>query len=284
MNSQYTLLQLQKSGALATIIVDNPPVNVITSELFAELLAVFEDVGADPNLTVVVMKSKNPDFFLAHFDVEILLALSDAPAEEATATLESYHQMLRGIREMDKVVIGQIEGRIGGGGAELAMNFDMRFGVKGKTLFNQMEVPLGILPGGSGTQMLPRLVGQSRAMEIILGGDDIDAETAEAWGLLNRAFSADAIEDWVAKFAARMASFPVQALRTAKTSIACASKPLAEGLQDEGEMFVELLFTDDAKHQMTKFMAAGGQTHDGELRISKLSQEICSGDSSEKQS
>ena len=278
MSYTYNTLQVQISGPLANVIIDNPPVNVITGELFADLLSLFEELSADPQLTVVVIKSKNPDFFLAHFDVEILLELADGNTEEAASTLESYQRMLKGIREMDKVIIGQIEGRIGGGGSELAMNFDMRFGVIGKTIINQMEVPLGILPGGSGTQMLPRLVGRGRAMEVILAGDDIDAETAERWGLLNRIFAEDEIDAWVAKLAARIASMPATALRTAKKSIDCSSKPLEEGLKDESKLFVDLLFTAEAKQQMTKFMDQGGQTPQGELRIAALGQQICRSD------
>tara|TARA_R110001599_G_scaffold353817_1_gene598939 strand:- start:71304 stop:72143 length:840 start_codon:yes stop_codon:yes gene_type:complete len=277
MSYTYNTLQVQTSGALANVIIDNPPVNVITAQLFADLVALFEELSADPDLTVVVIKSKNPDFFLAHFDVEILLALADANTEEATATLEAYQRMLKSIREMDKVIIGQIEGRIGGGGSELAMHFDMRFGVRGKTTINQMEVALGILPGGSGTQMLPRLVGRGRAMEVILAGEDLDAETAERWGLLNRIFAADEIDEWVAKLAARMASMPATALRTAKQSINCSSKALEDGLQDESKLFVDLLYTAEAKQQMTKFMNNGGQTPEGELRIAELGLEICSG-------
>ena len=276
MSYTYNTLQVQTSGAVANVIIDNPPVNVITAQLFADLVALFEELSADPDLTVVVIKSKNPDFFLAHFDVEILLALTDGNTEEAAATLVAYQRMLKSIREIDKVIIGQIEGRIGGGGSELAMHFDMRFGVRGKTTINQMEVALGILPGGSGTQMLPRLVGRGRAMEVILAGEDLDAETAERWGLLNRIFAADEIDAWVAKLAARMASMPATALRTAKQSINSSSKALEDGLQDESKLFVDLLYSAEAKQQMTKFMNSGGQTPEGELRIAELGLEICS--------
>lgn len=278
MSYAYNTLQVQISGSLANVIIDNPPVNVITAELFADLVSLFQELSADPDLTVVVIKSKNPDFFLAHFDVEILLAQADGERGEAASMLESYQLMLKGIREIDKVIIGQIEGRVGGGGSELAMHFDMRFGVTGKTIINQMEVALGILPGGSGTQMLPRLVGRGRAMEVILAGNDIDAETAERWGLLNRIFAEDEIDAWVAELAARMASMPATALRTAKKSINCSSKPLEAGLQDESRLFIDLLFTEEAKQQMTKFMHKGGQTPQGELRIAELGQEICGGD------
>jgi enoyl-CoA hydratase/carnithine racemase len=175
---------------------------------------------------------------------------------------------------MDKVTIAQIEGRVGGGGSELAASFDMRFGVRGKTRVNQMEVPLGILPGGTGTQRLPRLVGRGRAMEIILGGDDLDAETAERWGYLNRIFEAGEIDGWVDAFAERIAGFPVEAVRLAKESVNSAEKPLYEGLVDEAYLFQRLLRTDSAQRAMTKFLQVGGQTRDGEMRIGELNTEL----------
>ncbi|MEM8562783.1 MAG: enoyl-CoA hydratase-related protein [Pseudomonadota bacterium] len=276
MNFDYQLLQVDKIGALANVTIDNPPVNVITGQLFAELAAVFDELDRDPSLAVVVMKSANPDFFLAHFDVEILLQLCEGEAGSILGTLQDYQSMLRCIREMDKVVIGQIEGRAGGGGAELAMHFDMRFGVKGKTRFNQMEVPLGILPGGSGTQMLPRLVGHARAMEVIMGADDIDAATAESWGLLNRALEAKDIDDWVQRLALRIAQWPLDAIRKTKQSINNATLPLAEGLALEGQLFTDLLLAESAAEQMSKFMRSGGQTPEGELRIAELSAQISS--------
>ena len=95
--------------------------------------------------------------------------------------LHANETLLR-LEQTPKLVIAQIEGRVGGGGSELSAAFDMRFGVRGKTRINQMEVPLGIMPGGTGTQRLPRLIGRGRAMELILSGDDMDAETAERWG------------------------------------------------------------------------------------------------------
>ena len=88
------------------------------------------------------------------------------------------------------------------------MAFDMRFGVLGRTRINQMEVPVGILPGGSGTQSLPHLVGRGRALEIILGGEDLDAATAERWGYLNRALPAEEIGPFVDGLARRIAGSP----------------------------------------------------------------------------
>jgi enoyl-CoA hydratase/carnithine racemase len=175
---------------------------------------------------------------------------------------------------MDKVIIAQIEGRIGGGGSELAASFDMRFGVRGKTNVNQMEVPLGILPGGTGTQRLPRLIGRARAMELILSGDDMDAETAERWGYLNRIYEADEIGPAVQKLAHRIASFPVPAVRLAKQSVNQSDRPLLEGLFEEAFLFDQLLRTPEAKANMQRFLEIGGQTREGELRMGDLCEEL----------
>lgn len=268
-------LTVQADGPLAWVTIDNPPANVITQALFGELASLAEALSADDELTVVVFKSANPDFFMAHFDVSAIIEMAAGGREEAVEVLDAFHAMLHTFRHMDKVLIAQIEGRLGGGGAEIAMNFDMRFGVRGKTRFNQMEIPLGILPGGSGTQMLPRLIGRGRAMEVVLGADDLDAETAENWGLLNRTFEADEVEERVNRLARRIAAFPRPAISLAKQSINNADKALDEGLEDERRLFIDLLETEEAKRQMTRFMEDGGQTADVEKRIAEFSSEIC---------
>ena len=266
----YTLIDVQRDGPLVTATVNNPPINLITMALFGELARLAEELEADPAALVFVLKSADPDFFLAHFDVAALIAMADAPAPP-TDDANAYHAMCHRFRTMNKVTIAQIEGRVGGGGAELSMNFDMRFGVLGKTVINQMEVPIGILPGGTGTQNLPRLVGRARAMEIILGGIDVDAETAERWGWLNRALPANAIDAHVDALARRIASFPADAVRLAKQSVDSATLPMAEGCQQEADLFQTLLFSNPARHAMRRFLELGGQTRDGELRVAEIS-------------
>lgn len=266
----YSLLTVTRDGPLVTATIDNPPINLITMALFGELARLAAELAADACALVFVLKSADPDFFLAHFDVEALIAIADGP-EAPTEASNSYHQMCHAFRTMDTVTIAQIEGRVGGGGAELAMNFDMRFGVTGKTIINQMEVPIGILPGGTGTQNLPRLVGRARAMEIILGGIDVDAETAERWGWLNRALPADAIDAHVDALARRIASFPPEAVRLAKQSVDNARLPLDEGCAQEAALFQRLLFSDPARQAMRRFLALGGQTREDELKVADIS-------------
>ena len=274
----YRLIHFAREGRVVTATVDAPPINIITLELYAELARLSEELAADPDALVFVLKSADPDFFLAHFDVGAILTFpTDTPATREAWDRNAYHVMCERFRTMDKVTIAQIEGRVGGGGSEISMSFDMRFGVKGKTIVNQMEVPLGILPGGTGTQRMPRLIGRHRAIEVILGGIDLDAETAEAWGYLNRAMAADEIGPYVAALAKRIASFPEEAVRLTKQSINSADKPLHDGLADESYLFQQLTRTASGQRNMAKFLTIGGQTREGELKVAELSGQLGEG-------
>ncbi len=271
---EFELLNVEIDGRIATVTIDNPPVNVITMALLAELEALSISLRSDPDLLVVVMRSADSDFFLAHFDVSAILERPTGGVPQRDAQLKPFHALCERFRTMYKVIIAQMEGRVGGGGSELSAAFDMRFGVRGKTRVNQMEVPLGIIPGGTGTQRLPRLIGRGRAMELILSGDDMDAETAERWGYLNRIFEADEIGPHVQKLAQRIASFPPEAVRLAKQSVNQSDKPWLDGLFEEAYLFEQLLRTDDARANMQRFLEIGGQTRDGELRMDELCAEL----------
>ncbi len=265
----YELLRIHLNGGVATAVVDAPPINLMTLPLFGEITRFGAEVGDDESVRVVVLKSANPDFFIAHFDVTAIL---DFPIEKEAerSPANPFHQMCERFRTMPKATIAQIEGRVGGGGCELIQAFDMRFGVVGQTILSQMEVPLGILPGGGGTQRLPRLIGRGRALEMILAGEDLDAETAERWGLLNRALAADEIEPFVDRLARRIASFSSEAIALAKESVNASALPLAEGLIEEAYLFQRSVRTDAAQKRMRRFLEEGGQTRDGEIAVADL--------------
>ena len=265
----YEFIQVETSEGVAFATVDNPPINLITLALFGELTALAEAVAADDEVRVLVLRSANPDFFLAHFDVEAILGFP-TQNEAVRSPDNAYHQMCERYRLMDTVTVAQIEGRVGGGGSELVQAFDMRFGVLGQTVINQMEVPVGILPGGGGTQRLPRMLGRGRALEVILGAEDLDAETAERWGFLNRALPPGEIAGFVDGLARRMAAHPPQALKLAKQAVNAADRPLADGLEEEAFLFAQLLRTQDAPRAMRRFLEVGGQTREGELQVAEL--------------
>ena len=265
----FEMIDVVTDGGVAWATISNPPVNVITLSLFGELTRLAVTVESDDNVRVLVLKSANPDFFLAHFDVTAILGFP-IEGEARRSPDNPYHQMCERFRLMDKVTVAQVEGRVGGGGSELISAFDMRFGVQGKTVINQMEVPVGILPGGGGTQRLPRMLGRGRALEVILGGIDLDAETAEKWGYLNRALPANEIGGFVDALARRIARHPPEAVRLAKRAVNAADLPLAEGLVEEAYLFDVLLRTPEATVAMKRFMELGGQTPEGESRVAEL--------------
>tara|TARA_B100000676_G_scaffold48721_1_gene47747 strand:+ start:802 stop:1638 length:837 start_codon:yes stop_codon:yes gene_type:complete len=267
---EFEFLTVETSGRVATVTIDNPPANVITMELLGELNALSSQLKADTGLTVVIIRSADPEFFLAHFDVAAILDRPTGFEPQRDAQLKPFHVLCERFRTMNKIIIARIEGRVGGGGSELSASFDMRFGVRGKTKVNQMEVPLGIIPGGTGTQRMPRLLGRGRALELILSGDDLDAETAERWGYLNRIFEPDEIGPFVDKLAQRIASFSPQAVRQAKLAVNQAERPWTEGLIEEAYLFEQLLRTDEARRNMQRFLDIGGQTREGELRMDEL--------------
>ena len=265
----YQLLRIEVKEGVATAVVDAPPINLMTLPLFVELARFGAEVGDDESIRVVVLKSANAEFFIAHFDVAAILEFPIETQAERSAT-NPFHQMCERYRTMPKATIAQIEGRVGGGGCELIQAFDMRFGVLDQTILCQMEVPLGILPGGGGTQRLPRLVGRGRALEIILAGEDLDAATAEHWGLLNRAFPPGEIDSFVDRLARRIASFPSETISLAKESVNASALPLADGLVEEGYLFQRSIRTAGAQQRMRRFLEEGGQTHDGEMKVADL--------------
>ena len=264
---------LSKSEGIARLVFDHPPINLFTFELFVETAGLIKEVAVDDSVRVLVLSSANPEFFIAHFDVEAILRFptGSPPATE----LNPYHEMCETLRTMPKATIAVIEGRTGGGGSELALSCDMRFAAlpsagRAGAVFNQPEVALGIIPGGSGTQRLARLMGRSRALEAVLGCDDVDAGLAERWGWVNRSLPADELWPFVERLARRIASFPAHAVAAAKASVVRAEKEVREDLLAEGNAFSATLGGPGAREAMEKFLADGGQTRDGELRLGSL--------------
>jgi enoyl-CoA hydratase/carnithine racemase len=271
----FSLLRTEVADGVLWATVDAPPINLMTTDLARELATLGREVMVDDAVRVVVLQSANPEFFIAHFDVNAILAMPARGEATRQAEISGFHRMCERWRTMDKVSIVKVAGRVGGGGAELSASCDMRFGLLGRTIVNQMEVPIGILPGGTGTQRLPRLLGRGRAMEVVLGGIDLDAETAERWGWLNRAFaSVEELDAYVDGLARRIASFPPQAVVNGKAAVLAADVDPVPGLLEEAYLFDQLLRRPDARAAMERFLAAGGQTREGELRVGELNAEI----------
>lgn len=271
--SDYRCLRVELTQGVARVTLANGEINLLDKPLFKEMIKLTEQLAADDQVRVVILRSANPDFFIAHFDVGLILKFPvDAPAPDAG--LSPFHRMCETLRTMPKATIAVVEGRAGGGGSEIALSCDMRFALRDRAVFNQPEVALGILPGGSGTVRLSRLLGRSRALEVVLGCDDVPAETAEAWGWVNRALPAAELWPHVDRLAARIASFPAHAVAAAKASVLRAEKEVVPDLLAEAVAFQGTLGGAGTRAAMEHFMASGGQTPAGELRLGELAAEL----------
>ena len=172
----YQCLRVEPERGVAFVTIDHPPINLFDMALMVEVDRLGREIEGDEAVRVVVFQSANPEFFIAHADVELIRGLPSDVGPRPTE-LGFFHQAMERFRGMPKVTIGKIEGRARGGGSELLLALDLRFGAIGRCVLAQPEVAIGIIPGGGGTQRLPRLVGRGRALEIVLGCADFDASS-----------------------------------------------------------------------------------------------------------
>ena len=269
----YQRIRIEVSDGICRATIDNPPINLLNADLIIELGRFAAEVAADDEVRVVIVDSADPAFFVAHADITLIQRL---PTDDTTLhdELSPFDAVVDLFRTMPKATIAVIEGIARGGGSELALAFDMRFAALGKARLAQPEVAIGIIPGGGGTQRLPRLVGRARALEVILGCEDIDAATADAWGYVNRALPPDELRAFVATLAARIASFPRDVIAAAKRAVDTAAGDPTIGLRIEDQLFRETLAGPAAAERMQAFLDNGGQTREeeiGELSLQHLS-------------
>lgn len=261
----YQLIRIAVAAGICRATIDHPPINLLNLQLLAEIGRLTQEVAADDDVRVLIVDSADPEFFIAHADVGLIL---DLPTDDTSLhdELSPFHATMELFRTLPKATIAVIEGIARGGGSEFALAFDMRYAALGKARFGQPEVAVGIIPGGGGTQRLPRLVGRGRALEVILGGMDIDAATAETWGYVDRALAADELRGFVDKLAARIASFPPGAVANAKRAVDAALEgDLATGLRIEDQLFRETLAQPVARERLQAVIDAGAQTREFEL-------------------
>jgi len=270
----YNLLKIRTERGVAFATIDNPPINLLTIDLVVELGRFAQEVAQDDDVQAIVFDSANPDYFIAHFDITVLANFPDEPPPKPEE-LDGLKLVYEAFRTMPKATIAKVEGRARGGGCEFALSLDMRFGAIGRAIFSQVEAAVGILAGGGGTQRLPRLIGRSRALEVLLGCDDFDAETAERYGIINRALPPDEITPFVNTLAYRIGSFPAEAIALSKESALNAlTMGVVEGLLEETYLFGKLASSAAAKERYAKALELGAQTYEGELDFTKLYEQL----------
>lgn len=265
----YTTLRVTIEDGVAFVTIDHPPVNLLDLTMMTDMDRLGRELADDATVRVVVFSSADPEFFVAHADVGLIEQLPTT-VDESRAELGFFHSMVERFRTLPQATIAKIEGRTRGGGSEFILSLDMRFAAIGRAVLAQPEVALGIIPGGSGTQRLPRLLGRGRALEIVLGCEDFSAELAERYGYVNRALPADEIGAFVDRLARRIATFPARAIRLAKEAVAAADPSPTPGLLVEDRCFTRSLGDPETRRRMRSFLESGGQTREAELDLTAL--------------
>jgi enoyl-CoA hydratase/carnithine racemase len=262
----YDTLQIEVERGVAFVTIDHPPINLLDAALVADLARLQGEIAGDDTTRVVVFRSADPDFFIAHADLAMISNLPRDGAAAASA-LAGFHGFLERWRTVDQITIAQLEGRARGGGSEFALALDLRFAAMGRAILGQPEVALGIIPGGGGTQRLGRLLGRARALEVIAGCGDVDAHVAERYGWVNRALPADELAPFVEQLAYRIASFPPHAVRLAKRAVDAAAIDYAPGLAAERDAFGECMSDPELDARFDAALALGIQTREVELDL-----------------
>jgi enoyl-CoA hydratase/carnithine racemase len=220
------------------------------------------DLEADSSVKVVVFQSANPDFFIAHLDV--------SKAAERPEVLGLWRDLVLRLSSTPVVSIAKIRGRTRGIGNEFVLACDMRFASRQSALFGNPEIGVGLVPGGGALEWLPRLVGRSRALEIVLSGDDFDADIAERYGWVNRTLDDDALDSFVDTLVRRLASFDRETLAAAKAQINRFGTPTATELQSSNDMFFLALAQPGAQARRAKVRSIGyGVPSDFELNFGR---------------
>ena len=212
----------------------NPPINLLNSATVLELAEITRRIEAAENLKVVVFASKNPEFFMARYDLSDTNPIAFAPTESGVTLFIDTTLRLQKARP---ITIAAIRGRARGGGSEFALACDLRFASLEKALLGQPEVGAGIVPAGGGLERLAALVGAPRALEIIASAADYDAKTAELYGWVNRAIPDVDLDLHVDVLARRLALFDANALATVKRLV---NRPTPATLADYQETLAVL--------------------------------------------
>lgn len=265
-------LAVNRDGAVLFVEISAPPMNLLGPALVRDLVTLVRDAEADDGIRVLVFSSADPDYFISHVDVT---QVREYREEAAKLTGEpSIGLLFRHLSASRLVTIAQITGRARGAGSEFALACDMRYAARESTLFSQMEAAFGLIPGGGAVQHLTRLMGRGRALEVMLGASDYDADIAERYGWINRALPAAALGDFVASLARRIAEFPAAGLAIVKARVNAIALASADDFRRDSDLFGEQVRTLPAQRRMEAAMARGFQTREAELELARLLGEI----------
>src|SRR5499427_7518264 len=246
----------RRSPAYWRVTFDHPPLNVFGPETIPQLSEIITELETDEHAKVVVFDSAVEGFFLTHYDFlarpEDLAGLPPGPTG-----LQALPDLLVRLSRAPVVSIALIRGRATGVGSELALASDMRFASREKTILSQWEVGVGLIPGGGPMARLPRLMGRGRALEVLLGADDIRGDLAELYGYVNRALLDADLDAFVDALATRIASFDKRAIIDTKNLVNVASLPPDFEIAPEWDVCFASIMRPAAQERINKLMERG---------------------------
>ena len=238
-------------GALGYITLDKPPANSYDKDFMEELGAAVDTAGSDDSVKVVIVRSASKRFFCAGADIKAFLA-NDTAAN--MAMIERGHEVLASIARVPKVFIALVEGHALGGGLEISLACDLRFGARGSYKLGVPEVTLGLLPGNGGTQRLSRIIGVPQALDLMVTGRQLSPGQAHGLGILNRLYAAGEAADRTREYAEALANGATVAIGEIKlATYAGVDGKLADGLARERQGIAKLFETADAREGLGAF-------------------------------
>ena len=258
MTESATPLQvIEETPAYWRIVFDYPPFNVVDAAMFQGLQDLLARMDVSPSLRVIVFESAIREFYLSHFDLtgktgNITTAVGPSGLPILTDTFVR-------LTRSPVASIAKIRGCVRGVSSEFVLACDMRFASRENTLLGQPEVGVGLHPGGGGTERLPHLVGRGRALEIVLGANDFDGDTAERYGYVNRALPEAELDGFVDALARRIASFDRRAVAAAKNLVNQVSLPSADQLLNALNSFQTALTWTEAQRRIQVLVRRGLQ-------------------------
>lgn len=261
----FQTLSVRDEGAVLFVKIAAPPLNLIGPELVEDLVTLIQQVEANDAVRVIVFKSADPDYFIAHVDVTRVAEYRDIAAKLTGEP--SLGLLFRHLSASRLITIAQIEGRTGGAGSEFALACDMRFAARGRAIFRHMEPALGTIEGAGGVQHLTRLMGRGRALEVLMSGEDYDADLAERYGWINRALPVAELDGFVSALAHRLAGFPAAGVASIKGRVNDIALAHADEFRRDSATFLENVSAPAAQGRIRAAFERGFQTRDGEMDL-----------------
>jgi enoyl-CoA hydratase/carnithine racemase len=268
----FGTLSVSKEGGVLFAEIAAPPMNLLGPELVRDLVSLIKEAEPDETVKVIVFKSADTDYFIPHVDIT---RIKEYRQEAAKLTGEASLALLfRHLSASRLITIAQIEGRVRAAGSEFVLACDMRFAALESAIFGQFEPAFGLLPGGGAAQHLTRLMGRSRAIEVMLSAQDYNAELAERYGWINRALPAAVLDEFVRSLAQRIASFPATGHVAVKNRVNAIALASVEDFRRDSDAFGEAVREPEAQGRIRAAMSHGFQTREGEMTLARMLGEL----------